>query len=211
VGDPRLPAGEDPAVTVGLGTRPHGGGVGTGLDLGQAVRGEQVAAEQVREPPVDLLGRPGRGQGVAGQHVDADTHGDGAPAAGELLEDLQVDRVRLGAAAVLLRVGQAEQPGLAEEAVRLAGVLLQPGRSLLGLGGRREELLLRDLAHQGEQLDRLVGGQVPLGHGEGSSSTGHRASSGCEGAGLGCAWRRGGGTCTVSGRGCAAAGRLLPA
>ena len=87
--------------------RPHGRGVAARLGLGQAVRREQVAAEQVRQPPGLLLGRARGGQGVAGEHVDAHAHGHRAPAAGQLLEHLQVDDVGLAAAAVLLGVRAA--------------------------------------------------------------------------------------------------------
>ena len=49
------------------------------------------------------------GEGVAGEGVDADAEADGEAGGGELLEDLEVDLVRLVAAAELLvvRAGRA--------------------------------------------------------------------------------------------------------
>jgi hypothetical protein len=62
---------------------------------------------------------------VHGQ-ADADRH----PSAGDLLQHLQIDLIRLAGTAVLLRVGQAEQAGLAECAERGSWEHL----GLLGLG-----------------------------------------------------------------------------
>jgi hypothetical protein len=68
------------------------------------------------------------GEGVAGQGVDADAEADGESGRGQLLEDLEVDLVRLVPAAVLGVVRQAEKPGFGEQSEDLAreepGVLL---------------------------------------------------------------------------------------
>jgi len=46
--------------------------------------------------------------------MDADGHGHSGPARCDLFEDLKIDLVRLVAAAPLLWVRQAEDPGFAE-------------------------------------------------------------------------------------------------
>ncbi|MEY9489892.1 hypothetical protein RKD26_005686 [Streptomyces calvus] len=55
-----------------------------------------------------LLGPVG-GEGVGGEGVHADAEADGEAGRGELFEDLEVDLVRLVAAAVLGVVGQPEE------------------------------------------------------------------------------------------------------
>src|SRR5205823_11512523 len=70
----------------------------------------------------------------------------------------EVHLVGLGAAAVLLRVGQAEQARPAEGADQLARELA----ARLEVGGPGCELGVGDLAGELEQRGRLVGGQDPL-------------------------------------------------
>ncbi|BFO19808.1 hypothetical protein SHKM778_61960 [Streptomyces sp. KM77-8] len=53
--------------------------------------------------------------------MHADAEADGEAGRGELLEDLEIDLVRLVAAAVLGVVGEAEEAGLGEQGEQLAG------------------------------------------------------------------------------------------
>ena len=91
------------------------------MRLGEAVGAEQLAAEHVRQPPPLLLLGAAGGQAEAGQRVHGDADADAGPDRADLLEHLEVDLVGLAAAAVLLGVGQAQQPGLAERAEDVAG------------------------------------------------------------------------------------------
>jgi hypothetical protein len=80
--------------------------------------------------------------------VHADAEPDGQPGARQLLDDLEVGLVRLARAAEPLGVGQAEQPGLAEQGELLA----REPALLLGLRHGRAQLLVGQLAGQAEQL-----------------------------------------------------------
>ena len=91
-------------------------------------------------------------------HGDAQRHGQ--PARGELLEHLQVDLVRLAAAAELLRIGQRQQPGPTEQREHVAREL--PGR--LGRGRPGRQLPVGDLDRQVQQIASLGGGQQAIGH-----------------------------------------------
>ena len=109
VGDPGLGAGDHPVVAVPDRPGAQGGGVGAGGGLGEAVRAEQSAAEHRGQVlGLLLLGAVG-GERVAGEGVHADAEADGEAGGGELLEDLEVDLVRLVAAAVFAsrRAGRA--------------------------------------------------------------------------------------------------------
>ena len=74
------------------------------------------------------------GHGVAGERVDRDADGDRHPGRGDLLDDLEVDLVRLVGPAELLGVGQREQPGLAERAEGVERELRGWSPRPLGLG-----------------------------------------------------------------------------
>ena len=120
VGDPGLLAAGQPAVVAVLRGGPHGGGVGAGVRLGQAVGAEQLPAHHVGQQVAALgLGAEPVDR-EAGQRVHADAERDAGPARRELLDDLQVDLVGLAAAADVLAEGQAEQAGVPERAEHLA-------------------------------------------------------------------------------------------
>ena len=103
---------------------------------------------------------------------DADAH----PGAGDLLQRLQVDLVRLLAAAELLGVRQRQQPGLAEQPEDVAR---ERARRLVG-GRPRCQPLGGDLAGQREQVAGLLGGQQTFdGHAGQGRWTGRRAGSAC--------------------------------
>ncbi|CAM5638611.1 hypothetical protein SALBM217S_02227 [Streptomyces griseoloalbus] len=87
--------------------------------------------------------------------MHADAEGDGEAGPGELLQDLEVDLVRLVAAAVLGVVRQAEQAGLGQQGEQLPG---EAARFLL-LGGPGGDLALCDVADEREQVPGLVRGQ----------------------------------------------------
>jgi hypothetical protein len=89
-------------------------------------------------------------------HAGADA--DAGPRGGDLLDHLQVDLVRLRAAAVLLGEGQAQQPRAPQQPVRLLG----ERAALLQLGRLRRELLGGEVAGEREQLLGLLGGQEPV-------------------------------------------------
>ena len=116
--------------------------VGPALRLGQAVGPEQFAAEHVRQPPVPLLVCAVHGQRQAGQRVHAHPEADREPRPGKFLDHLQVDLVRLAAAAPALWVGQAEQARPPQQAERLAG----EGPGPLGRIDGRPQLLVGQLA-----------------------------------------------------------------
>ena len=80
--------------------------------------------------------------------MHADAQPDGQPRPRQLLDDPKVGLVRLGAAAEVLGVGQAEQAGLAEQGELLAREPALP----LGRRGRGPQLLAGDLPGQAEQL-----------------------------------------------------------
>ena len=89
-------------------------------------------------------------------HADAEPHGQ--PGGGELFEHLEIDLVRLVPATVSGVVGEAEQTGLGQQTkkfAREASGLLLPGR----VGG---DLTLDDLAYEGEEILRLLGGQLTV-------------------------------------------------
>ena len=111
---PGLGALDHPLVAVAPGGGPHRGRVGAGVRLGEAVRAEQLAAEHVRQPALPLLLGAVGGQAEAGQRVHGDADADRGPDRADLLEHLEVDLVGHPAAAVLLGVGQPQQPGPAE-------------------------------------------------------------------------------------------------
>jgi hypothetical protein len=94
-------------------------------------------------------------------HADAERHA--RPPHGQLLDDLQIDRVRLTTAADLLVERQPEQPGLAQGAERL------PRKALLPLvrGRLRCQLGVGQLAGERDEVGRLLGGQLAVDrHGE---------------------------------------------
>ena len=74
-------------------------------------------------------------------------HRHRGPARAQFLEDLQVDLVRLAAAAEALRIGQAEQPRLAQRAEQPLGV----GRGAFVLIDPGGQLLVGDLPGEGEE------------------------------------------------------------
>ena len=92
------------------------------------------------------------------QAVHADRDRDGGPPRRDLLEHLQVDLVGLPAAAPLLGLRQAQQPGgaqLGEHALRI-------GLGLLVGVDDRVEHLVADVARQRDQVCGVVGGQQPV-------------------------------------------------
>ena len=101
-----------PVVAVAHRLGAQRGGVGARGGLGEAVRAEQAAAEHRRQMRGLLLLGAVAGERVAGQRMDADAEADGEPGRGELLEDLEVDLVRLVAAATV--------PGTAVRAGRIS-------------------------------------------------------------------------------------------
>jgi hypothetical protein len=123
VRDPRLGAVEDVLVAVPDGAGGQRRGVGATGRLGEAVRAEQLAAEHVRQEPLALRVRCRTWRRVAGQRVHRDRLRHAQPTGREDLQDLQVHLVGLGAAAVLLGIGQAEQTGPAKGAQYVAGEL----------------------------------------------------------------------------------------
>lgn len=169
VGDPRLGA-VDPvpaAVVLPLGLAAEGGRVGAGLGLGEAVAADHAALQHRGQPAFLLLGGAEGVQRVAGEGVDAGGDGDGRPARGELFEDLEVDLVGLASAAVLLRVRQAEETGLAEGREEPFGVRLG-GLVLVHLG---RELLVGDLPGEGDEVRCLGGGKQAVDiHGDSSGA-----------------------------------------
>ncbi len=165
VRDPRLGAVEHVVVAVAAGAGAHGGRVGPGVRLGEAVRTEQVAAEHVGEPALLLLLGAARDQAEAAQGVHRDPDPDAGPDPGELLQDLEVDLVGLATAAVLLGVGEPEDAGLAEHREHVARERLGG----LGLGHPGVQLLVREVADQADQVGGLVGRHDTAG-GHGDSS-----------------------------------------
>lgn len=127
------------------------------LRLGEAVRPEQLPAQQVRQQCALRVGAE-LGKRVAGQGVHADCLGDREPPAGQDLQHLEVDLVRLGGAAVLLVVRQAQQPGPTEGAQHLPGEL----GAFLEVGGPRRELAVGEFGGEVEQVVGLVGGEDPV-------------------------------------------------
>ncbi len=93
---------------------------------------------------------PNFASGKQDERVHRYAEADREPGAGQLLEHLQVDLVRLRRAAVLLRVGQAEQPGAAQRPEHVAGELA----AVLELGCPRLELGGREIADEVEQALR---------------------------------------------------------
>ena len=150
---PGLGAVDDVVVALAPGAGRHRGRVGAGMRLGEAVGPEQLAPEHVGQPALLLLLGPGRGQAEAAQRVHRDADADARPHRRDLLEHLEVDLVGQTAPAVLLGVGQTEQAGAAEHPEDLA----REGLGAFGLGDQRGELLGRELAHQRDQVDGLVG------------------------------------------------------
>ena len=90
--------------------------------------------------------------------MHADAQGDARPAGRELLDDLEVDLVRLAAAADVLAEGQAEQPGLAQGPEGLAREPLLP----LELRRVRRQLGVGQLAGEREEVVGLAGGQFAV-------------------------------------------------
>ena len=86
-------------------------------------------------------------------HRDPDA--DAGPDRGDLLDHLEVHLVGLATAAVLLGVGQPEQPGATERAEHLARERLGG----LGLGDLRQQLALRDVTYQLEEGSGFLGGK----------------------------------------------------
>lgn len=138
-----------------------------GLRLGEAVAADGAALQHLRQPALLLLGGAEGVERVAGEGVDAGGDGDGRPARGELFENLQVDLVRLASAAVLLRVRQAEESGLAEGREESLGIGLG-GLVLVHLG---RELLVGDLPGEGDEVRCLGGGKQAVDiHGDSSGA-----------------------------------------
>lgn len=100
--------------------------------------------------------------------MHADRLGDGEPPAGEDLQHLEVDLVRLGGTAVGLGVRQAEQARAAEGAQQLAGEL----GALLESGGPGGEFPVGEFGGQVEQVVGLVGRQYPVDSHSAMSSVG---------------------------------------
>jgi hypothetical protein len=158
VGHPGLLAAGQPAVVPALGGGAHGGWVGAGVRLREAVRTEQPAADELREDVATLLGRAEPVDGEAGQRVDAQPQGHARPSGGQLLDDLEVDRVGLRATADVLGEGQPEQAGVAEQPEHLAGKALLA----LVLRGLRCQFGVGDLAGQRDEILGLAGGQFAI-------------------------------------------------
>ena len=128
---PGLRAVDDVVVAVAPGAGPHRRRVGAGVRLGEAVGAEQLAGRACRAAtPARCSSVPAGRQAEAGQRVHRDPDADARPDGRDLLDHLEVDLVGLAAAAVLLGVGQAEQPGAAQRAEHLA----REGLGGLGLG-----------------------------------------------------------------------------
>ncbi len=158
VGDPRLRSG-DAVSTVDRG-RParEGGGIRSGLRLGQAVCADGVAAEHVRKPRVLLFVGAVGGQGETGEAVHAHRDRDRSPPGSEFFEDLEVDLVGLVAAAELLGVRQAQQSGRTE----CREHTLRERLGALVLVDARGQDLVGDVAGQLDQVVGLLGGQKTL-------------------------------------------------
>lgn len=88
VGNPRFHAVDDVVVAVASGAGGHCGGVGAGVRLGEAVGAEQVAAEEVGEPPLPLFFGAVDGEGVAGEDVHANANANGSPDCSDFFKDL---------------------------------------------------------------------------------------------------------------------------
>ena len=85
---------------------------------------------------------------MTGQPVHGHRHRHRGPARAQFLEYLQVDLVRLAAAAEALRVGQAEQARLAERGEQPFGI----GRRAFVLIGPGGQFLVGDLDGEGEEV-----------------------------------------------------------
>ena len=158
VRDPGLDPVDDELVPVRHGPGAQRGRVRAAAGLGQAVRPEQVPAEQVREPALLLFLAAGRGQREAGERVHADAEPDGQPRGRQFLDHLQVRLVRLATAAEHLRVRQPEQAGAAE---RAENVPREPGLPLAGCRLRRH-LRGGQVPGQGEQRGRRLVPGLPV-------------------------------------------------
>ena len=90
--------------------------------------------------------------------MHADRLGDGQPASGQDLQDLQIDLVRLARAAVGLGIRQAEQAGPADGTDHVARELA----ARLEVRRLRRQFPVGDLLGQPEQLVGLIGGQDPV-------------------------------------------------
>lgn len=88
--------------------------------------------------------------------MHADAEADGQPGRRELFQHLEVDLVRLIAAAELTVVGEAEQPRVGQQGEDLAG----EAAYVLLFGGPGADLPLRDLSYEREQIAGLFGGQL---------------------------------------------------
>nr|BFE56650.1 hypothetical protein GCM10020063_011760 [Dactylosporangium thailandense] len=165
VGDPGLGAAHGPAVRPGRGPGLEGGGVGAAVRLGEAVGAEPLAAEHLGQQLLALLGGAEGGEGVAGEGVHGDALGHGQPAGRELLEDLQVELVGHPGPADLLGVGQAEQPGPAEDLEQLAG----EAALRLELVDARRQLAVGDLPDEPDERRALVRQERPV-HGHAGTS-----------------------------------------
>ena len=152
VGDPRLRSVDDVAV-VGLGGRtPQRGRVRTGLWFGEAVGADLLTRQHAGQPPLLLLLAAEGQQRVRREAVHADRDRDRRPPRRDLLEHLQVHLVRLAAAAPLLGLRQAQQPGgteLREHPIRI-------GLRLLVRVDDGVEHLVGDVAGEGDQVLRLL-------------------------------------------------------
>ena len=170
VRDPGLRAGDHVVVAVGRGARLQRGGVGARLRLGQAVRAQQLPGEHVRQPGLLLLRGAVRRQREARQRVHGHADTDREPRVRDLLEHLQVDLVRLSAAAEPLVVGQREQTRLPQRSQRLPG----ERTVVLGRGDCGCELGVGDLPRQLEQVACVVARQQPLHRARHQSTTSSR-------------------------------------
>ena len=166
VGDPRLGAGDGVSALGGRSFAVECGGVGSCLRLRQAVRADQPALQQIREPLLLLLVGAEGEQGVAGEAVHAGRDGNGRPPRAEFFEHLQVHLVGLAAASPLLGIGQTEQSCLAHLGEEAVGIPL----GLFVLVDDGEELLVGEVPGQRDQITSLVGGQETV--------DGHESSDG---------------------------------
>ena len=149
---PGLRAVDDVVVAVADRAGAQGGRVGSGVRLGEAVGAQQLAPEHLRQPGALLVGAEA-GQREAGQHVHGDADRDAGPDGGDLLQDLEIDLVRLARPAVLLGEGQPEQPAVAEGAEDLA----REGGVGLRLGDPGDEFLGGEGAGEFDEVDGFLG------------------------------------------------------
>src|SRR4051794_17688360 len=96
--DPGFGAVEDVRIAVASRPRLQGSRVGARTGFGQTVGTEQLATQHLGQPLLLLLVAAEVRKWKARQRVHTDAERDRRPAAGELLEHLQINLVRLTAA-----------------------------------------------------------------------------------------------------------------